>query len=147
MPMKFQILLFLSIMLVACGRRHHLIPKNIRAVRPVFRDSTFRHYSGYQVGTDQVGYDGMNRQVTEFLKSKASHRDQYAREPASNRIYGMIAGKKSAKMVPLAIKSVPLSEFGYLELADDQVVFYAIMGSDGFIDLTHQRGYSNSIKK
>lgn len=105
------------------------------------------HYNGYQVGAERVAYDGINKHVKEFLKSNASNRSRYAAEPDRNRILGMIAGKKSATMVPLPVKSVPLSEFGYLELADNQVVFYAIMGSDGFIDLTHRRGYSDSIKK
>lgn len=145
--MKFAILLSISITFVACGRRHHLIPENIMAIRPVFRDSTFMHYNGYQVGTERVSYDGINKHVKELLESNASKRSRYTTEPDPNRILGMIAGKKSATMVPLPIKSVPLSEFGYLELADNRVIFYAIMGSDGFIDLTHRRGYSDSIKK
>lgn len=145
--MKPLTLLLLTTLLLSCGKRHHIFPKDVIAIRPVFKDSTFQHRNGYHVGKDVVAYDGMNKEVEAFLIRKVSQRDLFPADSTPGRIFKLIGGLESFKLVPLPIKVVPLSEFGYLELVSGKVVLYAIMGMDGFTDLTHRRGYHAPFHK
>ena len=131
----------MAILTLSCGKRHHIFPKDVIAIRPVFKDSTFQHRQGYLIGKDVIAYDKMSKNVEAFLMRKVAERDLFPADPTPSRIFKLIEGLESSKLVPLPIKVVPLSEFGYLELVSGKVVFYAIMGMDGFTDLTHQRGY------
>jgi len=146
-PMKRLALLVLPALLISCGKRHHIFPKDVTAIRPVFKDSTFQHWQGYHIGNEVVAYDGMSENVEAFLTHKMSDRNSFPQDSTPDRISKLLGGRKSAKLVPLPIKSVPLSEFGYLELANGKVVLYGIMGMDGFSDLTHRCGYYTPVKK
>jgi hypothetical protein len=139
--MKFLTLTIIATLMLSCGKRHHILPEDVIAIRPVFKDSTFQHYRGYHVGNDLIAYDKMSKNVEAFLMRKVAERDLFPADSTPDRILELIGGLESSKLVPLPIKVVPLSEFGYLELVSGKVVFYAIMGMDGFTDLTHQRGY------
>ncbi|GGH47409.1 hypothetical protein ACN9ML_18530 [Dyadobacter endophyticus] len=145
--MKSLTLAFLTTFLISCGKRHHIFPKDVVAIRPVFKDSSFQHRQGYHVGKDVIVYDKMSENVEEFLARKVSEREMFPMDSTPNRIFKLIGGLESFKMIPLPIKTVPLSEFGYLELTNGKVVFYGIMGMDGFFDLTHRRGYHTSFRK
>lgn len=145
--MKSIILTISAILLISCGKRHHIFPKDVVAIRPVFKDSSFQHRQGYHVGKDVIAYDKMSENVEEFLARKVSERNMFPADSTPNRIFKLIGGLESSKLVPLPIKTVPLSEFGYLELTNGKVVFYGIMGMDGFFDLTHRRGYHTSFGK
>ena len=146
-PMKSLTLAFLTTFLISCGKRHHIFPKDVVAIRPVFKDSSFQHRQGYHVGKDVIVYDKMSENVEEFLARKLSEREMFPMDSTPNRIFKLIGGLESFKMIPLPIKTVPLSEFGYLELTNGKVVFYGIMGMDGFFDLTHRRGYHAPVRK
>lgn len=130
--MKYRLLLFLLfIAILSCARRNTLQVGKIVAVRPVFKDSSFNHRSGYYVGRELVSYDKHNVAVKEFLLENLDSKNAFIIDGDQQRISNMLAGKRAYKFYP--IKVVPHTEFGYLEMADGRVLLYAIMGGQSLL--------------
>ena len=133
------LLLCLLTVVFSCSRYSGSRKEKIISVRPVFKDTSFNHHDGYKINQDLVLYDKYNIHVKDFLSKKLSELTSFELDLTPDRVVNMIQGKKRHKYLP--IKVVPLSEFGYLQTDKGEIIFYAIMGKDGFIDLTKNYGY------
>lgn len=136
---KSILLLTLLSTMFSCSKHNGLSPEKVRFVRPVFRDTSFYHHDGYKVKQGLVLYDKHNSHVKDFLAANMNNVNSFEQDPTPNRVLSLFQGKKKHKYYP--IKVVPLSEFGYIQTVDGKMIFYGVMGKDGFIDLTNKYGY------
>jgi hypothetical protein len=120
-------------------KQNRLQKEKIVSVHPVFYDTLSRHYDGYKVKNELIPYDKTNNGVKAYLSKNASQVDSFEKLEDWSRIAQRIENKKTKKYVP--IKVAPLSEFGYIKLTDNQVIFYGIMGTPTLIDLTNNKVY------
>ena len=134
--------ILLSGMLVAmfsCSKNSGSLHGNSIMVRPVFQDTSFYHYDGYKINEQLVLYDKYNAHVKDYLSKNLADLTSFKPDITPNRVVDLFQGKKKHKY--FRVKVVPLSEFGYLQTVNGDIIFYAVMGKNGFIDLTNNFGY------
>ena len=137
--MKIISVLSLAVLILSCAKKYVLHSEKILSVHTVFQDTLSRHWEGYRVKNELIRYDTKNNFVKEYLSRNLNNHDSFKKADNWSRILSRIENSKTQKYVP--IKVTPLNEFGYIKLADNKVIFYGIMGSLAFIDLTNNKVY------
>jgi hypothetical protein len=125
----------------ACSKRNVILPDALLSVHPVFRDSTARHRQGYNLANgEHIPYDKQDMFLKQYL---TGHLDSLGFIPADSslgRIVRIVQSSKPFKPVPLPIKVLQFSEFGYVKTKGGKVIAYA-MHTNCFHDFTNNRTY------
>lgn len=137
--MKYFLSLFLLCYLSSCVSYKPITESNVKAVYVLFKDSSWSHHAGYKLYDGSiVRWDKQHAAVKVALNNYKNKIDELPKE-GSNYLAHFYSNKKTAKR--MAIKVIPLTEFGLIETNSNEFIFYGVQGKTGFIDLTHDRIY------
>ena len=141
--MKLWIWIILFAATSACSRYTPLKPEDILSVHPVFKDTSFTYHRGYLLKNGvRVGWDKQNSYVKQYLAAHLDSLSAIKQDPDTQRIFRIIQSAKPFKSLPLPVKALPFSEFGYLKTTTGKVIRYGI-GVDCLEDLDSHYIYCN----
>lgn len=124
---------------MSCNRYLNINSDDIISVYIVYTSPTWNNYIGYQLDDGKIiKWDKNNTYVKSFLNKNLDKFSSY-KKADTNHISKYIIKAKPFKYV--AIKTVPLKEFGYIRMKSKKILLYGIIGERIFIDLSHNRVY------
>lgn len=137
--MRYIVIILAMVVFSGCRSSKPLLFKDLRAVHILFQDSSWGHRSGYKL------YDGniihWDKRHTAVRNALSQYRSRIESLPKDDFAHLRLLLENKTRYRYRPIKVLPLKEFGYIETATGDTVFYGIMGPDGFIDLTANRIY------
>lgn len=132
----FTFLLFLGL-LFSCSTYKPFQKNNIKAVYVLYTDTSHYHRYGYRLDNDSiVRWDKQLIGITHALVNNL-YRYNTLKKQNSDQL-AIFLNKDHWRYVP--IKVIGLREFGYIQLENNEVIYYGIMGSV-LIDLKYRRVY------
>lgn len=138
--MKYFLSLFILCYLSSCVSYKPLTQSNVKAVYILFKDSSWGdHYKGYKLYDGSIVRWGKHHVDVKAALNNYKNKIEELPKEGSNYLAHFFSNKKTAKR--MAIKVIPLTEFGLVETNSNEFIFYGVEGETGFIDLTHDRVY------
>jgi hypothetical protein len=134
---NFILLLVLGL-ISACSSYKPFQDSNIKAVYVLYTDTSYYHPKGYKLDNGSIVH--WDRNLNGIVAGLNNNRHRYTtlKKQGSGYLTPLIKNKIHWRYLP--IKVIGLEEFGYIELKNDEVIYYGLMNKT-LIDLTNRQVY------